>query len=185
MNRCPLCPNLRNRSPIPSTGPTPARLLFLGEGPSYEEDRRGEPFTGKTGVELTGTYLPILGIPRSEVHIFNAMACSNRGYENPTPQQAMACSSVHLGPLLHKVQPEIIIPMGAIACSLFPEIESMSLQHGLPIPGKWGSWRGILFPMYHPSAGLRGSTGYMISLMSDFDALNKLLKRIDEQKLLS
>jgi DNA polymerase len=176
MNRCPICPGHRN--PVPSTGPKPARVLFLGEGPNFEEDRTGEPFRGKTGLELTGTYFPILGLPRSAVHIFNAMACSNRGYVNPTPAQAMACSSCHLGPLLHEIRPEIIVPMGAVACSLFPEIESLALQHGRAIHGKWGSWSGILFPMFHPSAGLR-ATGYMIAMMQDMDDLRKLLANLD------
>lgn len=178
MTRCPHC--LSPRPPVPSTGPIPARLLFLGEGPSYDEDRKGEPFVGKTGIELTGTYFPILGLPRSAVHIYNAQACSNRGYDNPTPAQAMACSSIHLGPLLSSVQPEIIIPMGVVACSLFPEIESLALQHGRPIKGQWGSWKGILFPMYHPSAGLKpGGTGYMISMMQDMEDLRKLLLSLD------
>ena len=179
MNRCALCPN--HRSPVPSVGPKPARILFLGEGPSFEEDRQKEPFVGKTGIELTGTYFPILGLPRSAVHIFNASACSNKGYVNPTKEQAASCSALHLGPLLHEVQPEIIVPMGAIACSIFPEIESMALQHGRAIPGKWGSWKGILFCMYHPSAGLKpGGTGYMIAMMQDMDDLRKLLHKLDE-----
>jgi len=175
MTRCALCP--RHRPPVPSVGPKPARVLFLGEGPSYEEDRLGEPFKGKTGIELTGTYMPIVGVPRSDVHIFNAMACSNKAYENPTPEQAMSCSSVHLGPLLAEVQPEVIVVMGAVACSLFPEIENLNLQHGRPLRGKWGSWSGILFPSYHPSAGIH-STGYMISLMQDFNDLGKLLRNL-------
>lgn len=177
MIRCALCPKKRN--PVPSTGPRPARILLLGEGPSYEEDRRGEPFVGKTGIELTGTYLPILGLPRSEVHIFNASACSTPSYDNPSFAQAASCSAVHLGPLLIEVRPEIIVPMGAVACSIFPEIESLALQHGRPIAAKWGSWKGILFPMFHPSAGLR-ATGYMIAMMQDMDDLRKLLASIDD-----
>lgn len=177
MTRCALCP--KHRPPVPSDGPRPCRILLLGEGPSYEEDRRGIPFCGKTGLELNNCYLPILGLPRSEVHIFNASACSTRNYDNPSHEQAASCSAVHLGPLLMEVKPEIIVPMGKVSCSIFPEIESLPLQHGLPIPGRWGSWQGILFPMYHPSVGLHGGTGYMIALMSDFDVLRKLLKELD------
>lgn len=176
MNRCSLCPN--KRKPVPSIGPKPCRILLLGEGPSYEEDRRGEPFVGKTVIELNGTYLTILGLPRSEVHIFNASACSTSSYDNPSFAQAASCSAVHLGPLLTEVRPEIIVPMGAVACSIFPEIESLALQHGRAIRGKWGSWKGILFPMFHPSAGLR-ATGYMIAMMQDMEDLRKLLANLD------
>lgn len=174
MNRCPLCP--RHRAIVPPVGPTPCRVMFIAEAPSYEEDKRGEPLVGKTGIEFTGTYLPIVGLPRSEVFITNSVLCSRKGYENPTPEEAMSCSSVHLGQLLSEVKPEIIVPMGVIACSLFPEIGKLSLQHGRPLPGKWGSWSGILFPMYHPSAGLKpGGTGFMIAMMQDMEDLRKLL----------
>jgi hypothetical protein len=70
--------------------------------------------------------------------------------------------------------------MGVVACSLFPEIESLALQHGRPVPGKWGGWEGILFSMYHPSAGLKpGGTGYMIAMMQDMEDLRKLLLTLD------
>jgi hypothetical protein len=90
----------------------------------------------------------------------------------------MSCSATHLSSLLQEVKPEIIVPMGPISCSLFPEIESLALQHGRAIPGKWGSWKGILFPMFRASAGLR-ATGFMIAMMQDMDDLRKLLLSLD------
>lgn len=176
MNRCPPCPGPRR--PVPSTGPTPARILFIDESPSYEEDRSCQPLRGKSGIEFDGTYLTILGLPRSMVHITHAMACSNKGYTPPTPIQALACSSCHLSSLLLEVKPEIIVPMGTVACSLFPEIESLALQHGRAVRGRWGSWSGILFPMFRASAGLH-ATGYMIAMMQDMDDLRKLLANLD------
>lgn len=176
MNPCPKCPRIRGI--VPPCGPRPARVMFIAECPSYEEDKRKEPLTGKTGIEFAGTYLPVLGLPRSAVFITNAVLCSRKSYVNPTEEEAMACSSTHLGPLLNEVRPEIVVPMGTIACSLFPEIESLALQHGRPIPGKWGSREFILFPCFHPSAGLR-ATGYMISMMQDMEDLRKLLLSID------
>lgn len=176
MNPCHICPRIRGI--VPPTGPRPARVMLIGEGPSFEEDRQKEPFRGKTGIELRGTYLPILGIPASEIFITNACLCSQKGYVNPTFAQAAACASVHLGQQISEVMPEVIVPMGAVACSLFPEITSMSLQHGRAIRGRWGRHEFILFPMFHPSAGLR-ATGYMIAMMQDMEDLRKLLATLD------
>ena len=176
MNRCSLCPKLIYRRPIPPDGPRPSRLLFLGEAPHVDEDKTGIPFAGKTGMELNNVYLPILGLPRSEVCISNACACSQPSYDNPTPEQALACSSVHLAPLLAEVQPEIIVPMGAVACSLFGKI-NLNYDHGLPREGRWGGWRGVLWPTYHPSAGIH-ATAYMIPLMQDFHALKGFLAQL-------
>lgn len=176
MNPCFKCPRIRGI--VPPTGPKPARVMLIGEGPSYEEDRVKIPFSGKTGLELRGTYLPILGLPASDIFITNASLCSQKGYVNPTPEQAMACASVHLGQQMMEVRPEVVVPMGAVACSLFPEIESLALQHGRAITGKWGAQEFILFPCFHPSAGLR-ATGYMIAMMQDMDDLRKLLHNLD------
>lgn len=175
MTRCSLCP--RVRKPVPSDGPSPCRVLFLAEAPSYREDQQLCPLVGKTGVEFNQTYLPILGLPRSSVHITNARLCSELDYANPTPAQALSCSSVHLGPLLAQVQPQVLVPMGQVACSLFPEID-LNLHHGIPMPGKWGSNKFVLFPMFHPSAGLH-ATGYMIPLTQDFEGLRRLLEELD------
>lgn len=175
---CPLCPKVRDRYRIIPDGPIPARVMFLGEQPAREEDRFGRPFVGRTGREFNELYLPIAGIPRSEVLVYNARGCSNLDYSNPTPLEAESCSSIYLGNILAEVRPQILVTMGLIASGLFKEIEDLNLQHGIPLPGRWGSWQGVLFPMYHPSAGMR-STGYMIALMQDFDRLGKLVKELE------
>lgn len=178
MNRCVLCPRISYRRPIPPDGPRPCRILLLGEGPSFDEDEKQCVFSGKTGFELNQTYLPLLGLPRSQVTIANATWCSQPTYQNPTREQALSCASVHLAPLLSEVRPYIIAPMGAVACSLWPEI-NLSHDHGIPFLGRWGGWSGCLFPMYHPSSGLHNSA-WMISLMNDFDVLGKLLKKLQQ-----
>ena len=176
---CSLCPRLPYRRPIHPDGPIPCRVMLLGEAPATEEDRNNCPFSGKTGIELNNTYLPILGLPRSEVLIFNACACSQPDYSNPTPEQAMACASVHLGPLLALAKPEVLVPMGAVACSLFGEGQiNLNMDHGIPQEGRWGAWRGVVWPMYHPSAGIH-ATAYMIPMMQDFHNLKKFLKQLE------
>jgi uracil-DNA glycosylase family 4 len=141
------------------------------------EDKLGIPFTGKTGAELDNTYLPILGLPRSDIHVCNAVLCSRLDYSNPEPADADSCMGIHLGPLLEQVRPTIIVPMGAVACSLWPEI-NLNLMHGLPMEVRWGAWRGVLWPCYHPSAGIHQSS-FMIPLQTDFANLKEFLRRLD------
>ena len=45
--RCPL--GSQRLHPAFGTGCPDAAVLFIGEGPGYEEDRRAEPFVGKAG----------------------------------------------------------------------------------------------------------------------------------------
>jgi uracil-DNA glycosylase family 4 len=160
-------------------GPIPARVMLLGEAPSYIEDARGEPFIGKTGSELTHVYLPIALLCRPDVYIDNVARCSKEDYDNPTNEEAQSCCNVFLGPILNQVQPQIIVPMGNAACSVFPEIGDLNFQHGIPLPGNYGAWSGILFPSYHPSAGIHAG-GFMIPLMSDFKRLGELIRELDQ-----
>jgi uracil-DNA glycosylase family 4 len=177
MPPCATCPRIPYRRPIPADGPRPCRIMLLGEAPHVDEDRQGIPFCGKTGMELNNVYLPILGLPRSEVLVFNSCACSQPDYSNPTPEQALVCSSVHLGPLLNEVRPEVVVPMGAVACSLFGEM-NLNVDHGIPRESKWGGRKFVLWPMFHPSSGLHASA-MMIPLMADFHALKKFLRLLD------
>ena len=85
----------------------------------------------------------------------------------------MTCASTNLSILLNQVKPEIIVPMGAVACSIFNGI-NLNMHHGILQPARWGSWSGYVFPTFHPTAGMR-TTSYMIPLMADFKKLGELL----------
>src|SRR5271168_301006 len=172
MPLCATCPHYR--PPVLSTGPVPCRVLLLGEQPSKSEDRDGIPFTGPTGEELTSTYIPLTGLSRSDFHIANVRMCSFADYHNPEPADALTCANTNLSFLLNTVKPEIIVPMGAVACSIFEGI-NLNMHHGILQPAKWGSWSGYVFPTFHPTAGMR-TTSYMIPLMSDFKKLGEILR---------
>ncbi len=53
-----------------SVGPSDAKLLLIGEAPGSEEERRGEPFVGESGKELTKC-LREAGIDRAECYLTN------------------------------------------------------------------------------------------------------------------
>lgn len=162
-----------------ATGPVPCRILFLGEAPSTAEDKYGIPFYGKTGSELEKVYLPLALLHRDNVYIMNAAQCSTVDYENPTAEEAASCCNMFLGPTLMQVQPQIVVPMGAVACSVFSEITNLNLQHGIPLVLRYGSWSGVGFPMFHPSAAIH-SPSYGIPLQSDFKRLGELIRELDQ-----
>lgn len=66
------------------TGPSPARVMIVGEAPSQEDERKGLPFAGTTGDEL-GRMLQEAGINRSTC--FTTMAIRIRPGSG-TPEEA-------------------------------------------------------------------------------------------------
>lgn len=176
MSRCDQCdPTCRL---ILGDGPLPCDTLFIGEKPGVDEDFRGRPFVGQTGMELDNTYLPIAGLDRGEVRVTNTCKCRLGGNNTkPSDKQIAACASHWLPAEIDRCQPLVIFLLGATACSLVPRIE-LDKDHGLPLEVTaaecpyFGGWSGWVFPSYHPAAALH-DTGMMIPLLDDFERFRK------------
>ena len=58
---CPLCQARTNV--VPGDGNLQAKIMFIGEGPGAEEDKRGIPFVGAAG-QLLDQMLDTIGLRR-------------------------------------------------------------------------------------------------------------------------
>lgn len=172
---CPHCS--WNRKPIMGVGPQPCSLLFLGEGPAKDEVKQDRPFAGRAGKEFDLHYLPLAGLVRFEIRVDNATHCPMANWDNPTHEMARHCSLRHLPQELRHTQPEVIVLMGSVACSLADTPIDLDTDHGLPQQNSLldGLWEGTVFPTFHPAAGLH--EGQMIlPLRQDFANLGAYLK---------
>lgn len=152
--------------------------MLIGEKPGQEEDYRGRPFIGATGQELNNLYLPIAGMSREDVRVTNSVKCRLGGNNTkPTDKQILACAEHWLPTEIDRANPNIIVLLGATACSLVPRIE-LDKDHGLPIEVSaedcpyFGGWDGWVFPSFHPAAALH-DTGMMIPLLDDFERFRR------------
>jgi DNA polymerase len=140
-----------------------ADLMFIGEGPGYDEDHKGEPFIGKAGQLLT-KIIEAMGKTRDTVYIANIVKChpmidpSNpEKRENdrpPTPLEMQVCKR-YLDMQIDIIQPKIIVTLGASSTkALLNTDESIS-----KIRGTVQKYNGVkLVPTYHPAAILRNSS---------------------------
>jgi DNA polymerase len=150
--RCPLSED-RNRIVFGDGNPD-AALMFIGEGPGQEEDRRGLPFVGRAGELLTQMIEGGLEIPRSEVYICNIVKC--RPPKNRTPQsdEVSSCKPF-LDGQIDAVKPRTIVALGRPATSLLLG-RDVSITR---VRGTWHEYRGIpLMPTFHPAFLLRQYT---------------------------
>ena len=69
---------------VPGEGSPDTEVVFVGEGPGYNEDRQGRPFVGRAGA-LLGKFLGSLGWQREDVFITNIVKC--RPPENRDPNR--------------------------------------------------------------------------------------------------
>jgi DNA polymerase len=131
-------------------GSPTARLMFVGEAPGEDEDKKGEPFVGKAGQLLT-KMIEAMGILREDVYICNTVKCRPPNNRNPEPDELGSCEPFLKGQLA-AVQPEVIVTLGKFAAQAL-------LRDATPISrlrGNWREYEGIpVMPTFHPAYLLR------------------------------
>jgi DNA polymerase len=147
--RCGLCEG-RN-SIVFGDGNPDADILFVGEGPGEQEDKRGLPFVGRAGELLTQMIEKGIDIPRSSVYICNIVKCRPPKNRTPLPAEVNACRPF-LDGQIDAVQPKVIVSLGKPAASLLLGRDVAITRER----GTWHEYRGIpLMPTLHPAYVLR------------------------------
>lgn len=112
---CRLCE--QRQQAVPGVGDRQARVMFIGEAPGAEEDRRGEPFVGQAG-KLLDAMLASIGLARGQgVYIANTVKC--RPPLNRTPQtDEMAACRPYLERQIALVAPDLLVALGRPAAQV-------------------------------------------------------------------
>jgi DNA polymerase len=148
---CKRCKLHRTRRTIVfGEGNEKARLMFIGEGPGYDEDVQGRPFVGKAGQLLT-KIIQSIHLQREEVYIANIIKCRPPQNRNPEPDEIESCYPF-LVKQIQSIQPNAICALGTFAAQTI-------LRTGAKITtlrGRVFDLEGIkVFPTYHPAYLLR------------------------------
>ena len=154
---------------VPGEGAPNASLMFIGEGPGFNEDRQGRPFIGAAGQYLD-ELLGSIGLRREDVYITNMVKCRPPNNRDPFPGEISACSR-HLDAQIAAIRPAVIVPLGRHALARWFPRESISKVRARP-----RVLEGItIFPLYHPAAALHNS-GLRATIEDDFAKLGALLR---------
>jgi len=165
--RCGL--GLARLNAVFGVGTYKARVVFVGEGPGFQEDHRGEPFVGLSGQLLDKIIETVLGLKRSDVYIANIVKChpmkdpeapeAHGNDRPPTPEEISACRP-YLDEQLRFIKPSCIVTLGSVATKVL-----LGIDKGISAArGRWYDYPVELFgsghpikvlPTYHPAALLR------------------------------
>lgn len=122
--RCGLCQTRTNI--VFGVGNAEAKIMFVGEAPGADEDRKGEPFVGKAG-QLLDRWLTDLGLSRADVYIANVLKCRPPGNRDPKPEEVAKCSPF-LRAQIRAIRPGVVVALGRHAGMLLSRREDMSLR---------------------------------------------------------
>lgn len=160
VRKCEACALFRTRTKgVPGVGGALSGIVFVGEAPGAEEDKRGEPFVGRAGELLDkiikamddARLIPGVRLSRETVFIGNVIHCRPPENRVPLPNE-VENSSPFLTRQLEVLKPRIIVCLGKTAA-----------EHLLGVKTSLGGMRGKIYRYqgakmivtYHPAACLR------------------------------
>lgn len=146
---CPKCALSKSRTKaVPGEGPEDARVMFIGEGPGWHEDRQGRPFVGPAG-QFLEQMLNSINLPRPQVFITNIVKCRPPGNRDPRPEEIEACAP-YLDKQIQLINPRVIVTLGRYSMGRFFPGRTISQIHGTARRED-----GLIYvAMYHPAAAL-------------------------------
>lgn len=153
------------------------KVLFIGEGPGYWEDQKGEPFVGNAG-KLLDQVLKTIGIPREEVYITNVVHHRPPENRDPTPEEISSYGK-YLDEIIATIDPKVIVTLGRYSMGKFLPGVFISSTHGKVERVNWKGGEKTIVPMYHPAAALRNGN-VMFQFKSDFQKLPEIIRETEK-----
>lgn len=157
-NKCPLGKSRINA--VFGVGDPYTNLMFVGEGPGFQEDHKGEPFVGRAGA-LLDKIIAAMGFSRQTVYIANIVKChpmknpSNpelKTNDRPPTFEEMQTCKPYLDKQIEIIAPKVIVTLGSSSTKALLQTEETISS----LRGNFKEYNGIkLMPTYHPAALLR------------------------------
>jgi uracil-DNA glycosylase family 4 len=143
---------------VPGEGNASTEVVFVGEGPGFNEDKQGRPFVGRAG-DLLVKLLAHIGWRREDVFITNIVKCRPPDNRDPEPDEIAACAP-YLTRQLQVLDPAVVVTLGRFSMARFMPGVRISQAHGTvrPVDPATGARDAQVLAMYHPAAALRSSS---------------------------
>lgn len=161
---------------VPGTGPADAKIMLIGEGPGYHEDRQGLPFVGSSG-KFLDELLAMAGLRRNDVFIGNVVKCRPPQNRDPQPDEVETCTSHFLYRQIDVIDPPVIVTLGRFSMSLFLPGERIMRIHGQPCAHN----NRLIVPMLHPAAALHQPQNRPL-IEADFRRLPEILAEAEQTR---
>ncbi|MFH1415129.1 MAG: uracil-DNA glycosylase [Elusimicrobiota bacterium] len=161
-----------------------SRIMFVGEGPGFEEDHRGEVFVGRAGKLLDKFIQDKLGLSRSDVFITNIVKChpmkdpsnpDKRGNDRPPSKDEVESCIGFLVRQVELVKPSLVVTLGSPASKTILKTEQgISRLRGRSYDIMFGGTGIKVVPAYHPAYLLRNASK-IGEMAEDFSMIKSML----------
>jgi len=176
IKNCRACPLAETRTyAVPGEGSIKAELMFVGEGPGYDEDQQGKPFVGRAGQLLT-KIINAMEYKREDVYITNVVKCRPPDNRNPNIEEMEKCQPF-LFEQIKFIQPKVIVALGNVPNHFFrKEREGIT-----SLRGKFYKYMNIqVMPTFHPSYLIRNENNRQLKRLV-WEDMKKVLAFLDKK----
>jgi uracil-DNA glycosylase len=159
------------------------RYKLLPTAPTFDPslyDPDNEPFFARAFVEpFRGPRAKSVYCIQTEHGNFATMGgvvhnCFAENNRTPTDKEIAGCGKHFLPDEIRETNPEVILLLGASACSLVPGVR-LDMHHGIPRRAELFGWSGWVVPLFHPAIGLHEGK-FMTPLLEDWEMLGRILR---------
>ena len=156
---------------VVGVGNRKTRIMFVGEGPGFHEDKQGEPFVGPAG-QLLDKMLASVNLKRKDVYIANVVKCRPPDNRDPRADEIAACLP-YLRAQYALIRPDIIVCLGRVSAQvLIGKDFRITRDHG-----KWYERKDVaITATFHPAALLRDDSKKPLA----WQDLKAIKRRLDE-----
>jgi len=148
------------------------KLVFVGEGPGYEEDQQGKPFVGAAGKLLT-KIIHAMKLTRDDVYICNIVKCRPPKNRNPQQDEIVACLPF-LERQIMAIRPVYICALGSFAARTLLNTERPISR----LRGRFYDYGSVkVLPTYHPAYLLRNPQ----KKRDVWEDVQKLMKALEKE----
>ena len=160
---------------VPGAGDPNAEIMFIGEGPGFNEDKKGLPFVGRSGDYLE-KLLKVINLDRKQVFITNVVKHRPPENRDPLPDEMAACRP-YLDRQIEIINPLVIVTLGRFSMSRYFPNGKITQIHG---QAKIEGGRAY-YPLFHPAAVLR-DPGKQSQMEADFRQIPDVLAKVRQQR---
>ena len=173
---CTLCELYKGRTrAVPGAGNPHAEILFIGEGPGYNEDKQGLPFVGRSG-DYLNELIGSIGLTRDQVFIANVVRCRPPENRDPMPDEIAACRRYMDGQEA-VIDPLVIVTLGRYSMARYFPGAKITAIHGKPKHDE----RRAYIPLFHPAAVLR-NPALEQPMAEDFQRILTVLAEVRQRR---
>jgi uracil-DNA glycosylase len=158
---------------VPGAGNIYTEIMFIGEGPGFNEDKQGLPFVGRSG-DYLNYLLNLINLNRDQVFITNVVKHRPPENRDPLPDEIIACKG-YLDEQVTLINPPVIATLGRFSMARYFPGEKISQIHGQP---KYDDEKSrAYYPLFHPAAVLR-NPGLRRDMEADIKRLPEIIEKV-------